>query len=318
MVSSHVRRAAARLAATLGLAVLAAGAPAGLHGQGLPGSGDHPMVPRYPGSEPMGSPGRWRDFDEFTLVLGKVTGENAAAKTQKVEGRVYTVTYRNPDGRSVLEVYRNYEQGLLKAGFQPLYSCTGVPCGAWENVGETQFRDPAYVRRFLVAKLSRTQGDVYVSLLVQAQGAADAGDTQLAVIEAKPMETGLVKVDAQALGADITASGHVAVYGIYFDTGKADVKPESEPALAQIALLLKQRASLRLHVVGHTDNVGDMAMNLDLSKRRATSVAQALAIRHGVAAARLRPDGVGPLAPVASNKAEEGRARNRRVELVEQ
>lgn len=312
MVSSRVRRTVF-LAGALVLAVLVAGT-----GLAQQGGGDHPMVPRYPGSEPMGSPGQWRDFDEFTLVLGKVTGENAAAKTQKVEGRVYTVTYRNPDGRSVLEVYRNYEQGLLRAGFQPLYSCVGEPCGAWENVGETQFRDPGYLRRFLVAKLSRAQGDVYVSLLVQAQGATYPGDTQLAVIESKPMETGLVKVDAQALGADITASGHVAVYGVYFDTGRADLKPESEPALAEIARLLKQRASLKLHVVGHTDNVGDMAMNMDLSKRRAAAVAQALATRHGVAATRLRSDGVGPLAPVATNKTEDGRARNRRVELVEQ
>ena len=287
-----------------------------VQGQGTPG--DHPMVPRYPGSEPMGSPGQWRDFDEFTLVLGKVTGENAAAKTQKVEGRVYTVMYRNPEGRSVLEVYRNYEQGLLKAGFQSLYSCVGEPCGAFEKVGETEFRDPSYLRRFLVAKLSRPQGDVYVSLLVQAQTPTSAGDTQLAVIETKAMETGLVKVDAKAMGADITATGHVAIYGIYFDTGRADLKPESEPTLAEIGRLLKAKPALRLHVVGHTDNVGDLAANMDLSKRRAAAVVQALVARQAVAPGRLRPDGVGPLSPTASNSTEDGRARNRRVELVEQ
>lgn len=279
---------------------------------------DHPLVHRYPGSEPMGGPGVWRDFDEFTLVLGKVTGENAAVKTQKVEGRVYTVTYGNPEGRSLLEVYRNYEQGLLKAGFQALYSCVGEPCGAWATVGEVRFAHPSYLRRFLVAKLSRPQGDVYVSLLVQSQTATMAGETELAVIETKGMESGLVVVDAAAMKSGLGASGHIALYGIYFDTGKAVVKPESDRALKEIASLLAADPKLKLHVVGHTDSVGDLAANMDLSRARAQAVVQALVSRSAVPAGRLRPDGVGPLAPVASNRAEEGRAKNRRVELVEQ
>jgi OOP family OmpA-OmpF porin len=279
---------------------------------------DHPMVPRYPGSEPLGSPGQWRDFDEFTLVLGKVTGEGAAVKTQKVEGRVYTVTYGNPEGRSVLEIYRNYEQGLLKAGFQELYSCVGEPCGAGATVGETQFDDPSYVRRFLVGKLPRAQGDVYVSLLVQAQAPNMTGATFLAVIETKPMQTGLVKVDAGAMNADIGATGHVALYGIYFDTGKSIVKPESNQTLQEIAKLLASNATLKLHVVGHTDSVGDLSANMELSRQRASAVVQALTTRFAVASGRLHADGVGPLAPVASNRGEPGRAKNRRVELVEQ
>jgi OmpA-OmpF porin, OOP family len=279
---------------------------------------DHPMVPRYPGSEPMGSPGMWRDFDEFTLVVGKVTGQNAAVKTERVEGRVYTVTYRNPEGRSVLEIYRNYEQGLLKAGFQALYSCVGEPCGAGASVGETQFYDPSYVRRFLVAKLARAQGDVHVSLLIQAQAPTMPGETQLAVIETKPMATGLVKVDAKVMNADIGMAGHVALYGIYFDTGKSTVKPESDPTLQEIAKLLANNPALKVHIVGHTDSVGDLAANMELSRQRATAVVQALTTRFAVGSGRLRADGVGPLAPVASNRDEAGRAKNRRVELVEQ
>jgi len=282
-----------------------------------PSSKDHPLVLRYPGSEPMGGPMVVRDFDEFQLVLGRVTADNKADKTQTVAGRISTVTYANPEGRSTLEVFRNYEQGLLKAGFQALYACTGAPCGAGENVGETSFRDPSYQRRFLVAKLARPTGDVYVSLLVQAQTATMAGETQLAIIEAKAMETGLVVVDARALGAGLSGSGHVAVYGILFDTGKANLKAESDAALKEIVKLLRQDPKLRLYVVGHTDNVGDFAANLDLSRRRAQAVVQSL-VSQGVAAARLRPDGVGPLAPVAANTAEEGRAKNRRVELVAQ
>jgi OOP family OmpA-OmpF porin len=279
---------------------------------------DHPMVPRYPGSEPMGMPGQWRAFDEFTLVLGKVTGPNGAAKTQRVEGRVYTVAYSNPEGRSVLEIYRNYEQGLLKAGFQAMFSCLGETCGDGATVGETQFYDPSYVRRFLVAKLTRAQGDVYVSLLIQAQAANMTGDTHLAVIETKPMETGLVKVDARTMNADIGTTGHVALYGIYFDTGKSIVKPESNSTLQEIAKLLAANLTLKLHVVGHTDSVGDLTANMELSRQRAAAVVQALTTRFAAGSGRLRADGVGPLAPVASNRDEAGRAKNRRVELVEQ
>jgi outer membrane protein OmpA-like peptidoglycan-associated protein len=127
-----------------------------------------------------------------------------------------------------------------------------------------------------------------------------------------------VVADAAALKNDLGSSGHVAVYGIYFDTNRSEVKPESEPALAEIAKLLAQDPGLKLKVVGHTDMTGGLAANLELSEARAEAVIQALVARHGVAAARLEGHGVGPLAPVASNDTEEGRARNRRVELVKE
>ena len=140
----------------------------------------------------------------------------------------------------------------------------------------------------------------------------------LYVVEIKPMEGGLVTVDAAALASDITRSGHAAVYGIYFDTAKAEVKPESDAALKEIAKLLQQTPTLKLFVVGHTDGVGTLASNMDLSKRRADAVVAALTTKYGVGAARLVAQGCGPLAPVLSNASEDGRARNRRVELVAQ
>ena len=110
----------------------------------------------------------------------------------------------------------------------------------------------------------------------------------------------------------------VPVYGITFDTNKAEVKPESTPSLEQIARLLKQDPALRLKVVGHTDMVGALDANMKLSQARAEAVVQALVSQHGIAVARLKGFGVGPLAPVASNDSEEGRARNRRVEIVKE
>ena len=132
------------------------------------------------------------------------------------------------------------------------------------------------------------------------------------------MEGGLVTVNAAALGGDITRSGHAAVYGIYFDNAKAVVKPESDAALKEIAKLLQQTPALKILVVGHTDNAGSLASNMDLSKRRADAVVAALTTKYGVASARLVAQGAGPLAPVSSNNTEDGRAKNRRVELVAQ
>jgi outer membrane protein OmpA-like peptidoglycan-associated protein len=171
--------------------------------------------------------------------------------------------------------------------------------------------DPHY----LSAKLPRPEGDVYVSLLVSSYGNVYA---TLYVIEVKPMDSGMIKVDAAALATDINRTGHSAVYGIYFDTGKADIKPESDAALKEITKLLQQDPKLKLHVVGHTVNVGTLASNMDLSRRRADAVAKALTTKYQIAALRLTSEGVGPLAPVMSNDSEDGRAKNRRVELVKQ
>src|SRR5271166_6142610 len=102
------------------------------------------------------------------------------------------------------------------------------------------------------------------------------------------MESGLVSVNAEALAGDLTSSGHTSIYGIYFDTGKADVKPESDAALKEIGKLLQQNAQLKLYVVGHTDNQGALDMDTDLSKRRADAVAAALVSKYGVASDRLR------------------------------
>jgi len=281
------------------------------------GSKDHPLISRYPGS--VISEYGQKDFDEYELGLSKVA-DGRYAKTQHLEGKVTVIYYVIPEGKSALEVFRNYELGLKNGGFQELFTCAKT-CGDSPPSGAAPIINDAFGNygedtRYLAAKLARAEGDVYVALWVYDSGFDIK--TFLTVVEAKPMETGLVTVNAAALASDITKMGHASVYGIYFDTGKADVKPESDAALAEIAKLLQQDPSLKLYVVGHTDNVGTLASNMDLSRRRATAVTQVLVTKHGVAAARLSPQGDGPTAPVASNDSEEGRAKNRRVELVKQ
>jgi outer membrane protein OmpA-like peptidoglycan-associated protein len=126
----------------------------------------------------------------------------------------------------------------------------------------------------------------------------------------------MVLVNADEMSKAIQAGGRVTLYGIFFDFNKTEVKSESKPTLEQISKLLQQQPQLRLLVVGHTDNIGGLNFNLDLSRRRAEAVAAALVQQFGVAANRLSAHGVAFLAPLATNASDEGRAKNRRVELV--
>ena len=142
--------------------------------------------------------------------------------------------------------------------------------------------------------------------------------TLLEVIESDAMDTGMVTIDAQAMAKGIDATGHIAIYGVLFDTNSAGIKAESAPTLEEITILLNNRPSLKLLVVGHTDNQGEYDYNMGLSGRRAEAVVRALTGEYGIDAARLRSAGVGFLAPVASNDTADGRQKNRRVELVKQ
>ncbi|MGH9159684.1 MAG: OmpA family protein, partial [Vicinamibacteraceae bacterium] len=257
--------------------------------------------------------------------------------------------YVAPEGRAPLEVLRNYEQELQAGGFEVLFQCAGRECGSrdgWlgrfflypegqrlkntppggRNPGEISEHalSSAKDQHYVAAKRVAPEGDVYVSIYVVTGAFPRHNDTfghalvLLDVIETVPMEAKMVKVDAASMAKDIAASGHVALYGIYFDTDKTDIKPESAETLQEIAALLKQDAKLNLYVVGHTDNQGGYEYNMDLSQRRAAAVVTSLTSAHGVDTQRLKPAGVGLLVPMASNDNDEGRAKNRRVELVKQ
>ena len=205
----------------------------------------------------------------------------AGGKMQTIEGAVEQIYYDCPVDYSRLKVMR-------KAGYSIVYS------GDYEG-------DPAVTARL---------GPQWVFVFT------GANRYRVFTVKAKEMAQEMLAT-AEAMAKDITAAGHVAVYGVHFDTDKAELKPESEAALKEMARLLTANPQLSVLIVGHTDNTGDYQRNLKLSEARASAVAGALTAKHGIAAARLKGVGVGPAAPVASNKSEEGRAQNRRVELVE-
>ena len=301
--------------------------------QDLEGSQDHPLVSRYKGSY-IGAYDT-REFDRFVLVLGKPTRnaqrQRVAEESQELEGKVTRILYGTPEARSPFEIFRNYEMALQGAGFKSLYKCLPPECGRYSDI-HVYIRGRKFTKRrrkssglnllreihFLAAKSSTETGSAYVSLLVAMDPMAKYPSTLLEVIETKEMDTGMVTVDAAAIAQGIDATGHIAIYGIHFDTGSAEIEPESSSALTEIANLLGRKPALKLLVVGHTDNQGGYESNMGLSERRADAVVKALVSRHGVDAGRLKAVGVGYVSPVATNDTDEGRAKNRRVELVKQ
>lgn len=285
--------------------------PGQINGQeDLRNSQDHPVISRYPGQTIRGYD--VKEFDTYNLVLG-VDKTGAPEKIKKLEGKVTRIYYRNPAGRSTTEIIRNFEDALRGSAAQILFSCAGRECGTpirWTPINGIRDMGGQVHNRYVAARAMKDGTDVFVSVFVGGQS------TVIDVVELKPMEAGLVTVNADALAAGIDADGHIAVYAILFDTGKSTVKAESKAAIAEIAKLLKSRMNLKLFVVGHTDSTGEFESNMKLSRERAAAVTQSLITEHGIAATRVTPHGVGPLAPVASNTTGEGRARNRRVELV--
>jgi OOP family OmpA-OmpF porin len=307
------------------------------------GAKDFPLIKRYEGSRLIGYDSR--AFDAFKLLLGKLKlGDDGQARfdaAKEVEGRHTRLLYLAPPGRSSLEVFRNYEADLAAKGFKVLFKCSGEdecesygteiyrvlypPTKTLQNneLAKVAFNVPVEPR-YLAATLSRPEGDVSVSLYIAKESGAAFPDTKdrvavlLDVVEAKPMEAKMITVDAATMAKDISATGKVAIYGLYFDTDKAELKPESTPSLDEIGKLLKSQPGLKVYIVGHTDNAGGFDYNMGLSQRRAKSVVDRLVQGYGIAADRLKPVGAGLIAPVASNDDESGRAKNRRVEIVKQ
>jgi len=296
--------------------------------QDAPGTADYPGISRFNGSTIRLQ--SKQNFDSYTVPLGPPDkSETKFQKAKVVEGRVVRTFYQAPKSASPLAVARTYEAALRSGGFDILFRCAPAECSPdgrmyytlrnyvkylYETGGHSFSDDTSY----LIAAHNPTS-DVYAVIYVGSiYGDQSNVYYSLDVVEAKPLEAGQVTVTAKMLGDTISTSGHVSVYGIYFDTGKAIVKPESKPVLQEIAKLLAQQSALKLYVVGHTDSAGLLEANMTLSKQRAEAVVHALVQEEKVPAARLQGFGVGPLAPVATNDTDEGRAKNRRVELVKQ
>ena len=280
-----------------------------------PDKSDHPLVAPYAGSTVYSKD--VKQYDEYRVFKGW-DKEAKQYNTEKLEGKVTKLLYKNPKERSVLEIYRNYEVALKKEGVEILYQCNQADKECVDGYVGAHLRQQFAIAsignqsgRYVFAKLD--QGD-QIAYLVLAVG---DNNTDVHVVEMKKMDTGMATLNMAALTEDLDKQGYVVVEGIFFDTDKTDLKPESKPALDEVAKLLNERADLKLYVVGHTDMQGSLAHNMSLSEGRAKSVVKALMAEYRIDGARLEGRGVGPLAPVATNASEGGRASNRRVVLVQ-
>lgn len=311
-------------------------------GQSMPadvaGGKDHPVISRFAGSWLVAQ--ELKPYDSTAIPSGANSGQ-----TTVVEGRITRLYYLSPAGRSVLEVQRNYEQALEKAGATRRDSCSVPACASrafrefngsrgkelskgqiegWGAQGLVdQWLEPdSEGLRWWYGTMNASGTTLHVSVLSAKPGLIQLADKYVAtvvqIVEPKPMETGNVKVDAAALARGLQAEGKIALYGVHFDTGKAELKPQSKAQLDEMAKLLQSNAGLRVFIVGHTDNQGALESNLTLSRARAQAVVDALVRDYKVDSRRLAAAGVANYSPVASNSNDAGRARNRRVELVVQ
>ncbi|HEV2689115.1 MAG TPA: OmpA family protein [Bryobacteraceae bacterium] len=238
------------------------------------------MITRFPGSVITGCQDKRSESYPFSDIGPK--------KERKViEGEYHFTWYKVPEGTGKAQVVRNLLTALQTAGYTKVQD---------DTFGDFTF----YMGKTWIKEEVGAGSDYQQHILIETQL------TQEIVATAADLSNGL------------TSAGHTVVNGILFDTGKADVKPESAAALQEIVKLLKQDAKVKIYVVGHTDNVGALAANIDLSRRRAAAIVQVLTAQYGVAADRLQPYGAGPYMPRASNDSEDGRTLNRRVELVKQ
>ena len=255
-----------------------------------PGSKDFSGIARMPNT--YISSYNYLKYDAFSFPVATVSNQE---KKQSVEGERYFIRYNIKNGEertSALQKIRNYENATKAAG--------GLV--VWEHMNGTDNGE-------LTLKLHKGTSEIWVYIN------AYINDYTLDIIVKQAMAQE-VTIDAEAMASSIADSGSVAIYGINFDTASSVIKPESEPAIDEIAKLLTGNPALKVGIVGHTDMVGDATANMKLSMARAQAVITALVSKHGIAASRLIAFGAGPWAPVASNDTDEGRAKNRRVELV--
>ena len=281
----------------------------------MAGARDFPGVGRFAGSMITGY--QMKDFDAAQMqAAGFKDGQPADAR--RLEGKITRIAYRTNPGPSILEVLRNFETQLTKIGFEKLLACDTDACGgipfveAIDALPVPQMWVDGFKYRYYAGRRTEGGRETYASVVVSENNREIYA--QLTVAETRAIENKMV--DAAAMSKGLRETGRIALYGIYFDTDRAVLKPESRATLDQIAKLLAGEAQLNVFIVGHTDSQGPYAYNLDLSRRRAEAIAEELVKSYRIGAPRLRTAGVAHLAPVGSNGNEAGRALNRRVELV--
>ena len=265
-------------------------------------------------------------FPFFSLIEGYQQGEYGnnmdvafdryeffdGAKIIPVEGRLRTIE-ASGEGASAFQVFKTYESLVTRLGGVKVFEGKGSDMGDLE-FSEMRHRHPVFGGDQMGVYMLRTPDrEIWVEGYVKEH--RGVRDTYfLTIVEKKALEVRAALLPAEEMKRELDAKGHVALY-INFDFDKADIRPESQPIIDEIVKLLQTNPSLNLTIEGHTDDVGEPDYNRRLSDARANSVVAAITTR-GIQAGRLKAVGYGEDKPIADNSTDDGRAKNRRVELV--
>jgi OOP family OmpA-OmpF porin len=247
--------------------------------QDAEGCKDSPIITRMPGSTIHSCENK--EYEQVKMPVAKDKDGNVGEKT--LEGEYHSWDYGTRDGVSEIQVFRNFETALKTAGMKIIYEES--PGTIVANKGDTWY-------------WLQNSGSYYYQTLL--------------TVKSMQQE---VTADASSIADELSKSGHIALYGIHFETAKATILPDSESVLSGVAKMLQQNLDVKVSVEGHTDNVGSATANQALSEKRAQAVVSWLS-SHGIDNSRLKAKGWGASKPVEENSSEDGRAKNRRVELV--
>lgn len=286
---------------------------------------DHPLISRYPGMTIVDNYSS--EYERLTFATQTGT-YSELGDTVSVIGAHTHILYQADAASDIapLKVFGNYVNVLKKNGFDILLTCANDECGSSQFLQLLHGRSPrwsdfqsfepgVYISFSYISASKVIDGrDVYISLVIHRYGEGVTSVVQN-IIEAEPLDDGLLEINLNF--ADIEANGRVILDGLYFSSGQAELLEESAVSLEIIAEFLISQPDRSFYVVGHTDNDGSHELNMELSRQRAEAVLSELRDQFNVPQTQLQAVGNGATSPIATNLEEGGKAKNRRVELVE-
>lgn len=304
-------------------------------GQDIDNAQDHELLSRYPGSKIIYY--FQKDYNELKFAIQPAKPEKEPQKWLEVSGHQTSIVYEIPLGKSTVEVMKNYQDAFEANNAEILFQCKGGECDGTTAWYSAKFFEKVYgkdnrqsndeighyydfgsfhvAQRYMVGKITTADTVYYVEIGMTPTYDGNPVKVCVEVIEQEALQSGLIAINADVIKDKLEKEGKLILDGILFDTGKTDLKPSSFEVIEIVAQYLITNPKAQVYIVGHTDDVGNYGANTLLSEGRAIRVSQALQ-NFGDFEDRVTPVGVGPVSPVATNETEEGRMKNRRVEIV--
>ena len=304
-------------------------------GQDIEGAQDHQLINRYPNSRIVDY--YFAEYDEINVATKSAIAEEEPQEFLTLQGKRTALVYQAPDQIMPIAIMKNYRDAILNKGGEILFECRGGSCDGTATWYKAKFFNTVYVKsqrtastgsfyfpfddfranqEYLVAKVTTRDAEYYIEIGTIKRSDDEPTKICLEIIQKELIKTDLIEVNADVIKEQMDKNGKIALYGIYFDTGKATIKPTSFKEIEAIGQYLNNNPEVSIYIIGHTDDVGSLDNNLILSDERAAAVSAALLNNFGDFGMRLTPKGVGPYCPVMTNETEEGRKKNRRVEIV--